>query len=135
MTALPNNVVWRKNADNSTAAESCYICPEGWGIGDEVVRLRCECPHWTHEVCLAKSVAQTGRCPTCQTSIGLLDNEIRLAKAATEGNIAEVRHLLENGIQYSPRDPIDSTPLLQAGRQGHQEVAQLLLEYGASVSE
>ena len=134
-TAPSDNVVCRKNADDSTPAESCYICLEGWEIGDEMVRLRCECLYWIYETCLAKSVSQTGCCPTCQTSVSILDDEIRLAKAATEGNISEMRPLLEKGIQHSPRDPIDSTLLLQAGRQGHQEVVQLLLEYSASVSE
>ena len=99
------------------------------------MRLRCECPHWTHEACLAKSVSQTGRSPTCQTSIHRLDNEIGLAKAAAEGDITKVRYLLEKDTQYSPRDRINSTPLLQAALQGHQEIVQLLLEYGALVLE
>jgi len=100
-----------------------------------VVSLRCESPHWTHEACLAKSVSQTGRCPTCQTSIVSLDDEIGLARAAAEGNIDEVTRLLEAGIQHHPRDPIDSTPLLQAALQGHRGVIQLLLVHGASLSE
>ena len=115
--------------------KSCYICLDGWEIGDEVVRLGCEYPHWTHEACLAKSVSQTGRSPTCQTSIYRLDDEIGLAKAAAEGDIAKVRCLLEKDTQHSPRDGIDSTPLLQAALQGHQEIVQLLLEYSASALE
>ena len=85
-------VVHRRNVDCSTAAESCCICLEGWEIGEEMVTLRCECTHWTHEACLAKSVFETGCCPTCQTSVVDLDDE---------GNIADVRRLLEKGTQYS----------------------------------
>ncbi|KAI4221327.1 MAG: hypothetical protein L6R40_008641 [Gallowayella cf. fulva] len=85
ITTLSNNVLYRKSADGSARTESCYICLDGWEIGDEVVRLRCECPHWTHEACLAKSVSQIGRCPTCQASIHLLDDEIGLARAAAQG--------------------------------------------------
>ncbi len=132
---LSDTVVHRRNIDGNTAAESYCIYLEGLEVGEEVVTLRCEYPYWTHEACLAKSVFETCRYPTCQTSVDLLDDEISLAKAATEGNIVEVRRLLEQGTQYSPRDLIDSTPLLQAARQGHPAVVQLLLEHGASVSE
>lgn len=114
VTTLSNNVSYRKCAEDSTVTESYYICLDGWEIGDEVVRLRCECPYWTHEACWAKSVSQSGRCPTCQTSIHRLDNEIGLAEAAAEGDIVAVRQFLEKGTQYSPRDAIDSTPLLEA---------------------
>ncbi len=135
ITTLSNNVLYRKRADDNTVTESCYICLDGWDIGDEVVRLRCECLHWTHEACLAKSVSQTGRCPTCQTSIHRLDDEIGLAKAAAEGDIVAVRLFLEKGTQHSPRDAFGSTPLLQAACQGQQETVHLLLERGASASE
>jgi len=84
---------------------------------------------------LAKSVFETGRRPTCQTSIDRLDNEIGLARAAAEGDIAEVTRLLKGGTPHSPRDPIDSTPFLQAAFQGHERVIQLLLELGASLLE
>ncbi len=57
---------------------------------------------------------QTGRFPTCQTSNDHWYDEIGLARAAAEGNIAEVTRLLEGGAPHTPRNPIDSTPLLQA---------------------
>ena len=80
---------------------------------------------------------KTCRCPTCQTSIDLLDDEIGLVKAAAEGNIAEVRRLLEQGTQHHPRDPINSTKhrFCRSARQGHPKVVKLLLEHGASVLE
>jgi hypothetical protein len=49
-----------------------------------VATLRCECPSWTHEACLAKSVFETGGCPTCRKSIDLIDDETVLAKAAAD---------------------------------------------------
>jgi hypothetical protein len=51
---------------------------EGWEIGEEVTTLRCECPSWAHEACLAKSVFETGGCPTCRKSILLINGEIVL---------------------------------------------------------
>jgi hypothetical protein len=54
----------------------------GWEIGEEVTTLRCECPSWAHEACLAKSVFETGGCPTCRKSILLIDDEIVLSQAA-----------------------------------------------------
>lgn len=135
VTTLSNNVSFRKCADYSPVTESFYICLEGWEIGDEVVRLRCECPYWTHETCVAKSVSQTGRRLTCQTSIHRLDDDIGLAEAAAGGDIVAVRQLLEKGTQYSPRDAIDSTPLLQAACQSRQEIVHMLLKRGASASE
>ena len=47
--------------------------------------LLCECPYWTHEACLAKSVFETCRCPTCQTSVDLLDDKISIAPEAADG--------------------------------------------------
>lgn len=135
ITTLFNNVRYRNCVDDNTIKNSCYICLNCWEIGNEVVRLRCECPHWTHEACLAKSVSQTSRCPTCQISIHCLDDEIGLAKATAEGDIGAVRQFLEKGTQHSPRDAIDSTPLLQAACQGQREIVHLLLERGASASE
>lgn len=132
---LSDTVVYRKNVYANTAAESCYICLKGLEIEEEVVILRCACPYWTHEACLGKSVFETCRCPTCQMSVDLLDDEISLAKAATEGDIAAVRRLLEQGTQHCPRGPVASAPLLQAAGQGHPAIVQLPLENGASVSE
>jgi hypothetical protein len=56
ITQLSNTAVHRKNVDDDMLAESCYICMRGWEIGEEVTTLRCECPSWAHEACLAKSV-------------------------------------------------------------------------------
>ena len=135
ITQLSNSAVHRKNVDDDMLAESCYICLRGWEIGEEVTTLRCECPYWAHEVCLAKSAFETGGCPTCRKSILLIDDEIVLAKAAADGDTEKLRRLLENGIQHSPRGLFDSTPLLQAAQNGQRETIRLLLEHGASISE
>ena len=84
---------------------------------------------------LAKSVFETGRCPTCRKPIFLIDDEIVLAKAAAEGDTEKLRRLLDDGIQHSPRGILDSTPLLQAAENGQRVTIRLLLERGASISE
>ena len=78
ITTLHNNVVYRKNVDESMAAESCFICTEGLQIGDEAVTLRCECPYWAHEACLAKAAFETSCCPTCRTSMASLDEDVEM---------------------------------------------------------
>ncbi len=82
---LTPTVVHRRNVDGNQAAESCCICLEVLEIGEEMVMLLCECPYWTHEACLAKSVFETCRCPTCQTSVDLLDDKISIAPEAADG--------------------------------------------------
>jgi hypothetical protein len=42
ITQLSNTAVHRKNVDDDTIAESCYICLRGWESGEEVTTLR---PH------------------------------------------------------------------------------------------
>jgi ankyrin repeat protein len=93
------------------------------------------CLSWAHEACLAKSVFETGGCPTCRKSISLIDNEIILGQAAADGDAEKLRRLLENGTQHSPRGLFDSTPLLQAAQNGQRETIRLLREHGASISE
>ena len=60
ITKLSNSAVHRKNVGDGMLAGDCYICMRGWQIGEEEATLRCECPSWTHEACLAKSAFQTG---------------------------------------------------------------------------
>jgi hypothetical protein len=121
VTKLSNSAVYRKNVDGGMLTGDCYICMRGWQIGEEVATLRCECRSWAHEACLAKSVFQTGGCPTCRMSLDLIDDETVLATAAANGDTEKVREQLENGTQHSPRDILDSTPLLQAAQHGHRE--------------
>jgi ankyrin repeat protein len=71
----------------------------------------------------------------CRKSILLIDDEIVLGQAAADGDAEKLRPLLENGIQHSPRDLFDSTPLLQAAQNGQWETIHLLLEHGASITE
>jgi hypothetical protein len=116
ITCLSDSAVHRKNIDDDMLAESCYICLRGWEIGEEVMTLRCECPSWAHEVCLAKSVFETGGCPTCRKSISLIDDEIVLSQAAADRDTEKLRRLLQSGIQHSPRGLFDSTPYCKLRR-------------------
>jgi len=135
ITTLPDAALYRKTVDEGVAAEPCYFCMESWEIGQDAVKLRCECPHWTHEACLAKAAFETGGCPTCRTSMLALDDEIVLECAATDGDLSKVTSLLQQGIQPSPPGFADWTPLLAAAKAGHQEIVRSLLVLGASVSE
>ena len=101
--------------------------------------LRCEYPYWTHEAWLAKSISQTGRCPTCRTSIHRLDDEIGLAKAVADGDIAAVRIGFGRGtadepttatdaigIQDSSKRTVGTTYCNEGGESGYRsKVAQL----------
>ncbi|KFY84752.1 hypothetical protein V500_09015 [Pseudogymnoascus sp. VKM F-4518 (FW-2643)] len=119
ITRSSNSAVYRKNVDDGMLAGDCYICMRCWQIGEEVATLRCECLSWTHKACLAKSVFQTGGSPTCGNSVDLIDDETVLATAAAKGDSEKVRLQLENGIQQSPRDILDLTPLLRTAQHGH----------------
>ena len=68
VTKLPDSSVHRKIVDDPTIAEPCPICLQVGDIGMEMVMLRCECAHWGHESCIAKSVFETGGCPTCRAT-------------------------------------------------------------------
>jgi uncharacterized protein len=64
----------------------------------------------------------------------------RLMAAVTRGDVDEVRRLIAAGVEIDERFPIVNgfndahTPLLVAARDGHTEIARLLLEAGADVN-
>jgi hypothetical protein len=112
ITELPDSSVHRKIIDDSTIAEPCPICLQNGDIGVEMVMLRCECPHWGHESCMAKSVFETGGCPTCRAPQFSFDTIELLSTACTHGDIEKARHLLESGTYHSSRDIFNGTPLI-----------------------
>ena len=113
ITELPDSSIHRKIIDGSTIAEPCPICRQSGDAGMEMVMLRCECPHWAHESCMAKSIFETGGCPTCRAPQFSFDTELLLSNACTNGDIGKVRHLLESGTYHSSRDIFDGTPLIR----------------------
>ena len=52
-------------------------------------------------------------CPTCQTSVHLLHNEVCLTKAAAQRDIAEFRRLLGEDSYHCPQDLIDLSSLCE----------------------
>ena len=64
----------------------------------------------------------------------------KLMAAVVAGDVAGVRELLASGAEVDERSPYlngfndDHTPLLVAARDGHDEIARLLLEAGADVN-
>ena len=59
---------------------------------------------------------------------------IALSNAARTGNIAEVKKHLAAGADVNAKDKDGGTPLHQAARNGHKEVADLLIAKGANVN-
>lgn len=58
----------------------------------------------------------------------------RLHEAARTGNLSEIKRLLSAGIPVNDRDPIGSTPLLDAVLGRRTEAAELLIAAGADVN-
>ncbi|KAL6892130.1 hypothetical protein GGI43DRAFT_196890 [Trichoderma evansii] len=66
-------------------------------------------------------------------SIVTLSGKTALQRAAAEGNVEEVRQLLEEGAGVNARDKDGWTPLLAASEHGHAKVARILIEKGADL--
>jgi hypothetical protein len=91
ITQLPNSAIHRKNVDDGTLAESCYIYLQGWEIEEEMTMFRCEYISWAYETYLAKSVFETSGCSIYKKSIFLIDNKIILTRVTTDRNVEKVR--------------------------------------------
>ncbi|MEJ2246218.1 MAG: ankyrin repeat domain-containing protein [Acidobacteriota bacterium] len=57
-----------------------------------------------------------------------------LTVAVTSGDIAEVRRLLDTGVDINPTTDNEATPLILASRNGHTEIVRLLLDAGANAN-
>jgi len=55
----------------------------------------------------------------------------QIRTAAKEGNLMEVKNLLESGVAPNPPDKDGWIALMEAAQAGHAEVCKLLLDYGA----
>ena len=60
--------------------------------------------------------------------------DIPITKAATEGNIEEVKHLLETGVNINSTNNDGETALMKAAQNGHIEIVKMLIEKGADVN-
>jgi len=55
----------------------------------------------------------------------------QIRQAAKDGNMMEVKSLLESGVAPNPPDKDGWIALMEAAQAGHADVCQLLLDYGA----
>lgn len=61
--------------------------------------------------------------------------ETTLHRACIEGNLKQVRYVVEKGHPLNPRDYCGWTPLHEACNHGHLEIVQFLLEHGANIND
>ena len=60
--------------------------------------------------------------------------DISIHQAAEEGKIEAVEQHLAGGTNVNLKNHSGSTPLMEASRKGHKEIAKLLIENGADVN-
>ncbi len=85
----------------------------------------------------AAPVAFAAECPLCYAIEydNILLAFLPLFVAAREGNLSEVKRLLDGGVNVNERDEKGVTALLGAAAKGQYEVAKFLLKKGANVDE
>lgn len=60
----------------------------------------------------------------------------KLWQAANEGNVGDIKHLLDVGASPNPWPAdVEGTPLMVAAYKGHADVVRLLLQRGADVNK
>ncbi|OUL19018.1 hypothetical protein BV372_33690, partial [Nostoc sp. T09] len=65
----------------------------------------------------------------------LTDSRGRIHYVAEKGDIEKIRKLLDKGIDPNFRKMINSpTPIYYAAAQGHREIVEILINYGADVN-
>ena len=57
-----------------------------------------------------------------------------LHNAASHGNVAAVKRLLQRDLDVNERDPDGATPLMHAALEGHLDVCAYLIQHGADVA-
>ena len=67
--------------------------------------------------------------------MGDYDKRTAIHLAASEGHIQMVLYLIEAGVDPNPKDRWGGTPLDDANREGHTELAKLLRDKGAYTGE
>ena len=60
--------------------------------------------------------------------------EISIFDAVQRGNIEAIKQHLASGTNVNLKNDGGSTPLIEASRKGHKEIAKLLIENGADVN-
>ena len=60
--------------------------------------------------------------------------EISICDAVQRGNIEAIKQHLASGTNVNLKNDGGSTPLIEASRKGHKEIAKLLIENGADVN-
>ena len=81
----------------------------------------------------------------CTHPLNLINNEapaklraadlnISIHQAAEEGKIEALKQHLASGTNVNLKNDGGSTPLIEASRKGHKEIAKLLIENGADVN-
>ncbi|KAM4724394.1 tonsoku-like protein [Anableps anableps] len=61
--------------------------------------------------------------------------ETSLHRACIDGNLKQVRYLVEQGHPVNPRDYCGWTPLHEACNHGHHDIVAVLLERGANIND
>ena len=59
--------------------------------------------------------------------------ESALAKAAIQGDLAEIKTLLDAGADVNAKDRIEDSPYLYAGARGHLDILKMTLTHGADI--